>query len=115
MPISPSSPSLRDDLVGEGLRAVELLGHRRDLALGELPHGAADQLVLGGEVEVHAGIIAALPYLRALRAVWALLARGQPVTAIGVLRWITAPSWATNSVGMTSLLLQRFPCAASAE
>ncbi len=44
---------LGDDLIGEGLRAVELLGDRRDLALGELAHGAADQLVVGGEVEVH--------------------------------------------------------------
>ncbi len=45
---------LLDDLVGEGLRAVELLGDRRDLALGEFAHRAPDQLVLGGEVEVHA-------------------------------------------------------------
>ena len=48
-------PQLGDDLVGEGLRAVELLGDRRDLALGEFAHGAADQLVVGGEVEVHRG------------------------------------------------------------
>ena len=46
---------LADDLVGEGLRAVELLGDRRDLALGELADGAADQLVIGREVEVHGG------------------------------------------------------------
>ena len=47
---------LRDDLVGERLRPVELLGDRRDLALGELAHGAPDQLVVGGEVEVHRAV-----------------------------------------------------------
>ena len=44
---------LRDDLVREALLAVELLGHRRDLLLGEVAHGAADEVVVGGEVEVH--------------------------------------------------------------
>ena len=38
---------LRDDLVRERLRAVELLGDGRDLALGEFAHGAPDQLVVG--------------------------------------------------------------------
>ncbi len=44
---------LAHDLVREGLRAVELLGDGGDLALGEFPDGAADQLVVWGEVEVH--------------------------------------------------------------
>ena len=46
---------LRDDLIRERLRAVELLGHRRDLALGEFPDRAPDQLMVGGKVEVHGG------------------------------------------------------------
>src|SRR5262249_30012606 len=33
--------------------AVELLGDRRDLALGELAHGVAEEAVLFGEIEVH--------------------------------------------------------------
>ena len=33
--------------------AVELLGHGRDALLGERAHGLAQELVLGGEVEVH--------------------------------------------------------------
>ncbi len=37
------------------------------------------------------------------------------MTAILVLWWITVLSWAMNSVGIMSLLLQRFPFAASAE
>ena len=45
---------LADDLVGELLVAVKALGHRLDLALGEVADGAADQLVVVGEVEVHA-------------------------------------------------------------
>ena len=32
---------------------VELLGDRRDSLLCELPHGAPEQLVLLGEVEIH--------------------------------------------------------------
>ncbi len=54
IPISPSSASLGDELVREALLAVELLGERRDAFLRELAHGVADQLVLLGEVEVHA-------------------------------------------------------------
>ena len=38
---------LGDDLIWKRLRAIELLGHRRHLALGELAHRAADQLVVG--------------------------------------------------------------------
>ena len=49
---------LGDDLVREALLAVELLGDRRDLALGEVAHGAPDQLVVVGEVEVHPAIVA---------------------------------------------------------
>jgi hypothetical protein len=44
---------LGDDLIWERLGPVELLGHRRDLSLGEFADGAPDQLVVGGEVEVH--------------------------------------------------------------
>ena len=44
---------LPDDLVGEGLRPVELAGDRGDLALGEVADGGAERLVLLGEVEVH--------------------------------------------------------------
>ena len=43
------------------------------------------------------------------------LALGQPVTAIGVDWWIVRPFCAVNAVGITSLLLQRFPFAVSAE
>ena len=43
------------DGVRKSLLAVELFGDGRDLALGELPHGAADELVVVGEVEVHGG------------------------------------------------------------
>jgi hypothetical protein len=42
------------DLVRERLRAVELLGHRRDLLAGELAHRPLDQAVIVGQVEVHA-------------------------------------------------------------
>src|SRR5204862_3351739 len=42
------------DVVGEGLRAVELLGDRCDLATREVANGALDQAVLVGQVEVHA-------------------------------------------------------------
>jgi hypothetical protein len=55
-PHQPELSELRDDLVRERLRAVELLRDRRHLALGELADGAADQLVVGREVEVHAAI-----------------------------------------------------------
>ena len=53
IPIQPSSAELPDDLVGEGLRPVELAGDRCDLALGEVADGRAERLVLLGEVEVH--------------------------------------------------------------
>ena len=55
-PHQPELAELRDDLVRERLRAVELLRDRRDLALGEVADGAADQLVVGREVEVHPAI-----------------------------------------------------------
>jgi hypothetical protein len=44
---------LRDELVGKARLAVELLGHGRDAVARELPHGVADELLLGGEVEIH--------------------------------------------------------------
>ena len=47
-----------DDLVGELLRAVELLGDRRDLLLGELAHGLAQQPVVVREVEMHIACVA---------------------------------------------------------
>jgi hypothetical protein len=49
----PKLAQLRHDLVGEPLLAVELLGDRGDLLLGEVADGAADEVVVGGEVEVH--------------------------------------------------------------
>ena len=49
----PELGHLGDELVGEAVLAVELLGDRRDLLVGERADGVADQLVLGGEVEVH--------------------------------------------------------------
>ena len=51
----PQLAELRDDLVGEPLLAVELLGDRRHLLAREVPHGGLDQLLLGAEVEVHRG------------------------------------------------------------
>ena len=53
IPISPSSAELGDELVREAVLAVELLGDRRDALSRERPDGVADQLLLGGEVEVH--------------------------------------------------------------
>ena len=50
----PELGQLRDELVGEAVLAVELLGDRRDALLRELADGRADELVLGREVEVHA-------------------------------------------------------------
>jgi hypothetical protein len=49
----PQLAELGHDLVGEPLLPVELLGHRGDLLLGEVADGAADEVVVGGEVEVH--------------------------------------------------------------
>jgi hypothetical protein len=40
---------------------------------------------------------------------------GHPVTVIFVVSWICRPFWAVNAVGIASLLLHRFPLAASAE
>ena len=42
-----------DDLVGKAVLAIELGGYRGELTLGKLPHRAAQELVLVGEVEVH--------------------------------------------------------------
>jgi hypothetical protein len=53
-PHQPELPELGHDLVREALLAVELLRDGLHLALGEVADGAADQLVVVGEVEVHA-------------------------------------------------------------
>ena len=53
MPINPSSASSATTRTGSGL-AVELLGDRRDALLRELANRGADELVLLGQVEVHA-------------------------------------------------------------
>jgi len=50
----PQLAKLGGDRVGKGLGGVELPGHRSDLAAGEVAHRAADELVVVGEVEVHA-------------------------------------------------------------
>ena len=46
-PHQPELAELGDDLVREALLAVERLGDRRHLALGEVADGAADQLMVG--------------------------------------------------------------------
>jgi hypothetical protein len=51
------------DRVGERLRAVELLGHGRDLGLGEVAHRPADELMIVRQVEVHADILAGVEHL----------------------------------------------------
>ena len=53
-PHQPELAHLGHDLVGEALLAVELLGHGRDLLLGEVADGLLEQPVVVGEVEVHA-------------------------------------------------------------
>ena len=53
-PHQPEPAELGHDLVREALLAVELLRDGLHLALGEVADGAADQLVVVGEVEVHA-------------------------------------------------------------
>ena len=58
----PELAELGDDLVGEALLAIQRLGHRRHLALGEVADGAADQLVVVREVEVHAVILYQPPW-----------------------------------------------------
>jgi hypothetical protein len=45
---------LGDEVVREAVLAIELLGDRRDLLLREVPDRAADELLLFGQVEVHA-------------------------------------------------------------
>ncbi len=46
------------DLGREGLGAVELLGHRGDLALGEIAHRTPQQLVVIWQIEEHSRRIA---------------------------------------------------------
>ena len=53
MPIQPSSPISAHELVGEGLRAVELLGDRRDLLAREVADGLLELAGVVGQVEVH--------------------------------------------------------------
>ena len=50
----PELGQLRDEVVGEAVLPVELLGDRGDLLLGEVPDRAADELLLLRQVEVHA-------------------------------------------------------------
>ena len=52
-PHQPELAELLDDRVGKALGAVELLGHRLDLARGEVAREVADGLLLVAEVEVH--------------------------------------------------------------
>ena len=56
---------------------VELEHARRDLALGELAHGAAEHVLLGGEVEVHARDDRARPAQARKQAPRANVRRGQ--------------------------------------
>ena len=49
----PELAELGDDLVGEALLLVELLGDRPDLVLREVAREALDRLLLVGQVEVH--------------------------------------------------------------
>ena len=53
-PHQPELAHLRDDLVGEALRPIQLLGHRPDLVAGEVPHGVPQQPLLVAQLEVHA-------------------------------------------------------------
>ena len=50
----PELGHLLDELVREALFAVELLGDRGDPRLGEVAHGPAQQLLLFGQLVVHA-------------------------------------------------------------
>ena len=52
-PRKPTSASLPTIAAVDRLGAVPLARVRRDLAVAELPRGRADQLLLGGEREVH--------------------------------------------------------------
>jgi hypothetical protein len=49
----PQLPHPAHELVGEGLRAVELLGHRRDLLAREVADGLLELAGVVGQVEVH--------------------------------------------------------------
>ena len=52
-PHQPELAELGDELVREAALAVELLGDGRDALPRERADGVADELLLGGEVEVH--------------------------------------------------------------
>ena len=73
----PELAHLRDELVGEGLGAVELLGDRRDLLAGEVADGVAQQPLLVGQLEVHRGGESRKPgYAAALSDFWRRLHPG---------------------------------------
>ncbi len=67
-PHQPELAELLDDRVREGLRAVQLLRDGSHLPLGEVAHRAADQLVVVGEIEVHAILIPNARYKRHCRS-----------------------------------------------
>ena len=54
-PHQPEVGQLGDELVGEALLAVELLGDRSYAIERELSYRVPQQLVLGREVEIHVG------------------------------------------------------------
>jgi hypothetical protein len=54
----PELGELRHEVVRKAPFAVELLGDRRDASLGELAHGAAQQLLLVAQLVVHARLVA---------------------------------------------------------
>ena len=64
IPINPRLGQLGDELVREAVLAVELLRDGRDLLLGEVPDRASDELLLFGEVEVHADSFVASSAIR---------------------------------------------------
>ena len=49
----PERGELLDEVVGEAVLAVELLGDGRDSLDGEVAHRPPDELVLGSKVEIH--------------------------------------------------------------
>ena len=53
-PHQPQLGHLADELDGEAGLAVELLGHRCNALAREGANGVPDQLLVGGEIEVHA-------------------------------------------------------------
>ena len=68
---------LGHDLVREALLAIELLGHRSHLAVGEVAHQAPDLLLLLGQVELHAARDASPRAARSLSAESAMPGSGR--------------------------------------